>query len=258
MAYKSSKIDKNNSFRFIFEDLNMQSIKKDKTVTLPFKHPIAQQLYKVLRAKAGDKVILINKIYTNDETKPIEAIFKIIEIRNNSINLGLLNIRENDNEPDKNVSLFLCLPNKPQKLELIVQKAVELGVYQINLIRSQYSQYKHQLKESRLQKIIEEAVEQSERSKIPIINIESENLIDYLKKKQDHSKTYVAIARRDIPSVKTLIPFPEANLLIGPEGGFSPAEMDMISKNKLNQYSLGKRILRTETAAILSLGIATL
>ncbi len=219
------------------------------------------QLVKVLRTRSGDEVILIPTL----QTAPyFEYRYEIENVEKKEVVMRFMKKTENTNEAKINLSLLLCLPNKPDKLELILQKAVELGAGRIVLLESDLSQMKHSLREDRLEKIILEAAEQCERAVIPEL-ITADKLQKYLKElpRADTENIFVALERefgeeKRQNAFESLRKRNTISLLIGPEGGFSEEEKKLFSELRLKRFSLGKRILRMETAAILSLGLAML
>lgn len=219
------------------------------------------QLVKVLRVKPGDTVRLLPG---ERRELPQEFVYEVIACSKKTIELRFLKVVPNNNELGFQLGLWLCIPNKPDKLELILQKAAEIGAANIVLFESEYTQMKHQLRIDRLRKIVLEAAEQSERALVPTMEI-SGQLQVYLRS-ADQAKletVWVALERSDNPS-KAVTPFSGAStsqgvrVLIGPEGGFSESEKQLFAELKIRTFSLGKRVLRMETAAILSLGMAAL
>ena len=239
---------------------------------------IFYQLTKVLRVKADDKIVflpaLANKPFASHF---FEYIYAVSETQKKDVVLHFEKKVLNENEPDYELGLILCLPNKPDKLEFILQKAVELGTGKIILVKGDFSQMKHELRPERLQKIIVEAAEQAERAIIPKLSINAK-LSDFLKNvsTDERKKILVAMERSDqnVPLRKPgSTPLgtgvrsdravrartnTDVQILIGPEGGFSSEEKELFKELGLQSFSLGKRILRMETAAILALGMATL
>ena len=150
---------------------------------------------------------------------------------------------------------------KGDKIDFVIQKATELGVKNIVLIKSEHCVTKmneDDLKRKislRYQKIMKEASEQSERLIIPnllgvydIKHIPSELLCDI---------NLVCYERSDDTSIH--IPLEKTtksiSVLIGPEGGLCKDEVNHLTNNKFQILSLGKTILRTETAAIAALSM---
>lgn len=210
---------------------------------------IFNQLVKVLRARPGDKVVFMGDDVT-------ENIYEVINAHKKEVTLKFIEKADNANELLFELVLALCLPNRPEKLDLIIQKAVELGVSRIVLFESDLSQMKHKLREERLNKILVEAAEQSERAIVPEIEMAGK-LTDYLNASGGND-LLVALERSESKQLSQMIDGTDVTILIGPEGGFSEAERFAIHSCGAKTFSLGPRILRMETAAILSLGIASL
>lgn len=243
------------------------------------------QLAKVLRVRNGDEVVLIPAL----QNPPYFEYKYVVESTDKKdIVLRFMEKTENTNEPEKPLSLMLCVPNKPEKMEFILQKAVELGAKRILLLEGDFSQMKHTLRADRLEKIMAEAAEQSERAIIPEI-VSAGKLKSYLKAlpKEELKNIFVALEREvgatgdsgakvgaetkkresaiDLFRQKSISEPNRAaaasssiSVLVGPEGGFSNEEKALIYDLNITCFSLGKRILRMETAAILSLGMAML
>lgn len=234
---------------------------------------IVFQLAKVLRVKTGDHVTLV----PGGQRAPYhEYVFETAAATKHSVSLTKKSVITNKNELGFPLELLLCLPNKPEKLEFIIQKAVEIGVSGIRLFESDFSQMKHQLREDRLRKILIEAAEQSERAVVPELVVAG-SLKKFLERNADSGtkNIFVAMERLDqaaVPEaagsrsveVKSGNPFGGSDksfgtgVLVGPEGGFSDDEKKLMAGRSLKTFSLGKRILRMETAAIVSLGLAAL
>ncbi len=214
------------------------------------------QMAKVLRIKEGDKIVLLPAKKESDKT--IEYHYEVDTIQKHTVGLLFKETKENVNELKFSLELTLCLPNKPEKLELILQKAVELGVTHIHVVHGDHSQFKHTIRKDRLEKIILEAAEQSERGVIPTFSEEG-MLTHYLETcdAEKRKNIYVAM-ERSVGHFDPVLAKKTSNILIGPEGGFSESEKETIRKLNLHCFSLGHRILRMETAAILAMGLASL
>lgn len=171
---------------------------------------------------------------------------------------ALLQISEGLRTPENN-SLELHLyfsPLKKDKMDFLVEKAVELGVTHLHPILFQRSIVR-EIKDDRLQAQVIESAEQCERLDIPVL----ENLQPLSKAFLEKESSYpvlAALERGDYPLLKG-IDFPKAGALgylVGPEGGFTPDEIDFLLNIKnIRPVSLGPRILRSETAALLGLAL---
>lgn len=203
-------------------------------------------LLNVMRAKVGTNIeVVYDKTAYLCEVKSINP-------------LGIYTIKTIETSPelDKNVTLFFALA-KGDKIDFVVQKATELGVSKIVLFTSQrcvvdFSNKDLNKKLDRYSKIAKEASEQSHRVSVPEIqgvyklkDITSEMLCDvnYVAyEKCSNSSNFV-----DEMKVKNSS---SISVFIGPEGGFEESEIDLLEKLGVNPITLGKRILRTETAAV--------
>lgn len=210
---------------------------------------------KVLRIAEDEKieVVVLGELYIGN----IEICDKYISVYN------LEKISENTESKIK-IHLLQCLA-KGEKMDLIVQKAVELGVYDITLVNSKrcivkFDEKKESKKIERLQKISYEASKQSKRLIVPKINelIQFKDIINfvgdnYLLVAYEEDKN---ISLRDvIMKIKTENSGKDIFILIGSEGGFEREEVDFLINNGTFSIGLGARILRTETAGINLLSI---
>jgi len=154
-------------------------------------------------------------------------------------------------------------PIKRARLECIVEKSTELGVRHLALVRTEYTQQKSTRFE-RLQTIIREAAEQTERLDLPSLAAETP-LAHWLQTRDsnrtlifcDESGTDTGTGTTPIHAAICALPAASSlTILIGPEGGFSPTEQAHIKTIAGTiPVSLGPRILRADTAAIAALSI---
>lgn len=144
---------------------------------------------------------------------------------------------------------------KEQKMDYILQKACELGVYQIIPVNTSRSVVKIDKNDSkkiiRWNKILKEASEQSKRVEIPILDkiLNFNDLITL-----DFKEKYVCSTKENKKLLKSTLSKYNINdtivYVIGPEGGFSPSEEDLLIENGFIPISLGNNILRTETTSL--------
>lgn len=146
--------------------------------------------------------------------------------------------------------------SRGERMDFAVQKSVELGVHAITPLITERCgvQLKAERSQNRVQhwqKIAISASEQCGRCRVPVISA-SQNFNEFL----SHSADLKIICGffETTPPIPNLIKAPcTINLLIGPEGGFSPVEMEQALQNDFIPFSLGPRILRTETAALIAI-----
>jgi len=213
-----------------------------------------KHLSRVLRLKEGDSVI-INDLNGVDYLGWIE----IIDKQNTKIEL-----REkiaSSNESCLEITLYQGLP-KAGKMDLIVQKSTELGVLRIvpvvteRVVVKNSSEFK---KLDRLRRITLEAAKQSKRSRIPVIEMPMtfQEMLQDMKKNQILIVPYENAENYGFISLKNeLAELSSCGILIGPEGGFSDEEIKQLSERGAKIVTLGKRILRTETAGFTAITMA--
>ncbi len=201
-------------------------------------------LKKVMRLKEGDYFSLFNK---NGEWHAI--------IKDASKNLISFQIKKKIREANTSRELWLAFtPIKFNNLNLMVQKATELGITRLIPILSERTVVR-KINLERLKKILVEASEQSNRLDIPQLD----ELIPFEKFMNNFENTNILFG--DLNSNNTTIKFDKNTkdpicILIGPEGDFSEIERARILKLKrIQSFSLSKNILRTETAAISAISI---
>jgi 16S rRNA (uracil1498-N3)-methyltransferase len=215
------------------------------------------QLVKVLRVKETDLIAFLPIL----QSAPYhEYLYEVESADKKEISLRFVKKTENLNEPEREITLVLCIPNKPDKLDFILQKSVELGVKNIVLVEGDFSQLKHNLRPERIEKVLIEAAEQSERAIVPKLLIAG-SLREFLNKGADN--LFVALERSDCKNLLEIMSDKKTDtrnmqILVGPEGGFSDEEKELFKRTGLTCFTLGKRILRVETAALLSLGMISI
>lgn len=214
----------------------------------------------VLRKKMGDKLTICNT------DTSLDYLCEIVQIDNEIIKCRILEERNNNIEPNVKVTIFQGLP-KFDKMELVIQKSVELGVYNIIPVQMKRCVVKLNEKDKikkikRWQKISEVAAKQSGRNIIPQIN-EIINLKDICNLHYQYDIVLVAYENEKRNTLKKqLAKVKELNkkeikiaIVIGPEGGIEPEEIEMLEENGAKIITLGDRILRTETVALNILSI---
>ena len=165
-----------------------------------------------------------------------------------------------------NIHLYQGLP-KSDKLELIIQKAVELGVCSVTPVAMKRSivkidEKKKKSKTERWQAIATAAAKQSKRTAIPEVRevLSYKEIINAIKKLDLLLVPYecangMSATKEALSKIKSGM---NIGIVIGPEGGFEPAEIDAAVEAGGKVISLGSRILRTETAAITTIGMCML
>jgi 16S rRNA (uracil1498-N3)-methyltransferase len=206
----------------------------------------------VLRMKTGEQF----SVSIRDDSEGKELFYEIESIDENSVIGNLCFVEEVGNELPSKIYLFQGLP-KVDKMELIIQKAVELGAYQIIPLATKrcvvkLDEKKAQSKVKRWQAISEAAAKQSKRAIIPEVTMPMtmKQAVEFCRDMDVKLIPYENAEHMD--ETKKLIegikPGESIAVFIGPEGGFSEQEIDLCMENGIKPITLGKRILRTETA----------
>lgn len=231
--------------RFIVDKKDIRSIDEKKGTFEILSNEVKH--IQVLRYNVGDEIILN------------EYICRILKMTKDTITLEKINYAPKVGVPNINLTLYIALL-KSDKMDYIVQKAVELGVSKIVPFTSKNVVVKldEKSKVKKVQKfniIAKEASKQCGRSDIPQV-CDVITINDLNKVIMDDKATYIFAYEKNNTSLKDTIEslkrkeISEISIIIGPEGGFDNKEADMLNKNEnVKVVSLGTRILRAETAA---------
>lgn len=207
-----------------------------------------QHAKNVLRVEEGEEVILLDN--SGYEFRAI-----VSKIGKKELTLHVVGKQLGSKEADKNVCLLFGYLKNADKNEFIVQKAVELGAKKIGVFSSKYSSaYMNENKLSRLNKVSKEAAKQCGRSIAPEVVY-----FDTLEEALDYGEAYQHKLFACEFAEKSDFKLSELNedtaIVIGSEGGFSSEEFEYAREKGYLGITLGKRILRAETAAITFLSI---
>lgn len=210
----------------------------------------------VLRMKTGEEVMVSGGNNTDYHCR-------ISEISDDEIRLSIVERLESDKELPARIHIFQGLP-KSDKMELIIQKCVELGVYEIIPVSMKrcvvkLDDKKASSKIARWQAISESAAKQSGRSIIPCVrNVMSyKEAINYAFT-MDYTIVPYELAEgmeATKAALANIKPGMDVAVFIGPEGGFDVSEIAEAGEKGMVPISLGKRILRTETAGLAVMSI---
>ena len=197
----------------------------------------------VLRLGVGDEVILLD-----NSGKEYTAVIATLEKKKMTLNV----VREEvgEREPNADVYLLFGYLKNADKNEFIVQKAVELGVKKIGVFSSEFSSaYMNGNKLERLNKVSKEAAKQCLRATAPeIVYFDKfENALASAKGYENKifACEFATESKCDLEGLSGSVA-----VVIGSEGGFSRAEEILANENGFASVTLGKRILRAETAAV--------
>lgn len=210
----------------------------------------------VLRMKVGEEL----EISDGDNKK---YLCEIISMSSDEVCASIKEALKVDTELPSKIYLFQGLP-KSDKMELIVQKAVELGVYEIIPVATKRAVVKLDEKKAskkieRWQAIAESGAKQSGRNVIPEVKkvMAFKEAVQYAKTLDVLLVPYeLAEGMNETKSLISAIkPGQSVGFFIGPEGGFETSEVEYAIENGAKAITLGKRILRTETAGLTTLSI---
>lgn len=210
----------------------------------------------VLRMKVGEEVSVhddVNRKY----------LCRIAELQEDKVRLSILEQQTSDTELPCRIYLFQGLP-KGDKMEWIIQKGVELGAYAIVPVATKRAvvkldEKKAQKKVARWNSIAESAAKQSGRGMIPEV-LQVMKFAEALEFAKDLDLNLIPYEKAEgIADTKQRIaeirPGQSIGIFIGPEGGFEEAEVEMAKESQAIPVTLGRRILRTETAGMTMLSI---
>jgi len=210
----------------------------------------SKHLVKSLRLKPSDKIILFNG-------DGYDYHGEVSDIDKKNVKIAVHEKKLNTSEADIDISILQSVTSR-DKLDFIFQKNTELGIKNFYLINTQrvnfkIPQSKTENRIEHLKKVVISACEQSGRSKIPTVH-ETILGLNKLTNEDDHSCKLILnpytdyllsnLINNDLINKKSF------QILIGPEGGFSEAEIKVAENAGFKSLSLGKRVLRTETASL--------
>jgi 16S rRNA (uracil1498-N3)-methyltransferase len=217
------------------------------TVDLP--PETAAHVAKVLRARSGDELVLFNG-------DGCELAGEIKSVRGARVTVAVGRSAQVDRESPFAVTLLQCVP-RGDRMDFIVQKATELGVRQIVPVLSQRSVVRlddgqAESKAAHWRAVAVGACEQCGRNRLPTID-PPRKLIDYLGAAPRIETTRLVLEPHGAPQAAVWTASGALEIAIGPEGGFTPDELEAFRVARFQRICLGPRILRAETAAIAAL-----
>jgi 16S rRNA (uracil1498-N3)-methyltransferase len=212
----------------------------------------AHQVAHVLRLKAGDTITVLDG--TGQEYDVTLTVVSSTEA------LGrITGQRPAAGEPAVELTLFQSLLAR-EKFEWVLQKATEVGVAQVVPVLTERSLVRVKRMEAnkldRWRRIVAEAAEQSHRGRIPKLE-QACTFPEAVAQRRDFDRCLIAVPFHEAPALRDTLrglAGTEASiaLLIGPEGGFTPEEVALACERGAVPVSLGPRVLRTETAAVVA------
>jgi len=214
-----------------------------------FPEDISRQMKNVLRLRNQEHVTIL-------DNEGMQYEVEIEDILQKPVKAKIIKSEYVSSESTAKIGLFVSLTGR-EKFELILQKCTEIGVYKFHPFvssRSLVMTTKLVEKQTRWESILREAAEQSSRGRIPILSQPQVLHEALITAKQEYDHILFAWEEVDIGQSINQIKFNQHMnsfaIFIGPEGGFSQEEAQDAVNQGVTLISLGKRILRMETAAI--------
>lgn len=211
----------------------------------------ARQLRTVLRLRTGTAICLF-------DGSGLEARATLVRLESSSAAAAVVGLTRPQREPVLRLTVAPALL-KPAAFELAVQKLTELGVARIVPLATERAVVSYrdardwERRATRLERILREASEQSERVTLPELAAPL-RLTDLL----DQQPVVALVERADAQPLSQIELGPDTALAIGPEGGWTPAERELLQQRAAALVSVGRLILRAETAAIAATAVALL
>lgn len=205
---------------------------------------------RVLRLKSGEKVQVVDgkgSFYTAEitDTNPKKSRLRIIEIQ------------KNFGESDFKLHIAIAPTKNIDRFEWFLEKATEIGIDEITPLLCDHSERKT-IKPGRLERILVAAMKQSLKAWLPKLN-QMVPFHEFIKRNNIPLKFIAHCNEGKKPHLKSeVVKGENALILIGPEGDFSPEEVDLARMNGFREISLGNSRLRTETAGIVACHIVNL
>lgn len=213
----------------------------------------AEHARKSLRLETGDNVLVFDG--------KSEFLAELTEVTKKGVSLKVIEKVREASASSTQITLIQALI-KPANFELVLQKATELGVDNVIPMTTEYGQQKPDFspnKLKRMEKIVLEASKQSERITIPEI-LNAEDYSEVIEAGEKDTITLLFTLARDSEKAVSLDKISaklkdskQIRLVIGPEGGFSPGELQKAEDAGLSIVSMGEHVLKSETAAISAL-----
>ncbi len=199
---------------------------------------------RVLRLTVGDTIYLVDGkggFYTA----------KIIESSPKACTVKIVAVQQEYEKRDYRLHVAIAPTKSIDRFEWFLEKATEIGVDELTPLLCEHSERKT-VKHERLEKIVEAAMKQSLKAYYPIVN-ELTAFEQLIKTAQADKKLIAHCYNTPKPLLKNVIePQKDVIILIGPEGDFSPKEVELAKQHGFSDISLGNSRLRTETAGVVA------
>lgn len=213
----------------------------------------ARYIGRVLRLRPGAELIVF-------DGRGGEYAATLDMVTKQKLNLAIGHRRDRDTESPLRIRLVQGV-SRGDKMDVVVQKATELGVHRISPVLADFSVVKFDAERAtrrreHWQKVARSACEQCLRNFVPIIDT-PQSLLDWFGDNADAENIQLILQPDAVHSMPEIeMRGYELTILVGPEGGFSQVELERAKAAGLQAVKLGPRVMRTETAAIAALGVA--
>lgn len=205
---------------------------------------------KVLRMSEGTRVRIV-------DGKGCFYEAEISDAHPKKCRLSILKVQKNFGKKNYRVHIAIAPTKNSVRFEWFLEKATEIGIDEITPLLTQHSERKA-IKHDRLEKILVAAMKQSHKAYLPKLN-KLVSFSDFLKNNLEHKKYIAHCYRGEKEHLQnTIQKGSDVLILIGPEGDFSPEEVELATHNGFIEISLGTSRLRTETAGIVACHIVNL
>lgn len=195
---------------------------------------------RVMRLKEGGEILLLNGNGASLTAVITEANPKKCRVRITGV--------KQDKSPSYTIHIAIALTKNNDRIEWFLEKATEIGITEITLLLCSNNERK-QIKEERFEKILIAAMKQSKRTFLPSLNA----LTQFKTFIQEHPTGLIAYCgEMEKHSISTDFKSTNCPILIGPEGDFTPSEVEHALKSGYKTLTLGENRLRTETAGLVA------
>lgn len=213
----------------------------EKTTSFYFDKEESKHLIRVLRKSSGDTILITNG-------KGICFTGELINSDEKKCQISVINAEKNEKHWPYYLHVAIAPTKMNDRMEWFVEKATEIGVDEITPLICGRSERK-EIKTDRLVKVAISAMKQSLKYTLPKIN-EAISFVNFIKKNSDGIRLIAHCEESNKTELTKLEKKVNYTVLIGPEGDFSAAEIDLALQHQYIPLSLGKSRLRTETAGV--------
>lgn len=203
---------------------------------------------RVLRRREGDEIEVV-------DGKGFVYTCQITDANPRRVALEILTKRHEPPHWQRKITLAVAPTKNADRMEWLAEKVTEMGFDRLVLLRTEHSERKT-MKTERLRRVMTSAMKQSLKATLPEVT-EPIPFEDFIRSSSADEDKLIAHCEADKPRVAITDRMPlaqqDVKVLIGPEGDFSPAEIEMALKAGFRPVSLGNSRLRTETAAMFAI-----